>query len=501
MEIANFLYNRNNFSVSPNFTATARQHVRAVRYLKHVKLQAEQSVFDRHERLIKENKFPKSWIEKITHIDPNHSVFSHSSVASSLETDGILCLNIDKLEGIQYGIDVFKDLTMREIVFLAYRACDLAVRRGCANMCAHCFQKATPAAKTELSVMPFEDFKKIAKGFDQINKRINKILDNTNTNPPHFIGDYDNSRIVDNNAEELALFYDSDGINVIAKDINGKEYDYVDLAEMFYNATGKLMLFDTAGWNPENKILQQRAEKYAKYFSQPGIRGKLSYNLSVNTFNPLYLKSYKLGYRPGLENDLTNPEILRGKRLYDMYIERMANMISTLGATDNAYILATYATRYEKNMKGMYLSDLKQILKDVEKRCDEILKTKYSTEEYQQKQEIVSRLIRQTIYRIEDNNTYPRCTYAGRYQELFNSRNPEHPIKDNGRYTKKFPDINTLSYKEYQEFLRNYMAVIDTNGELYYQRYDTSVRPMGKELKLSTNGKKTPKINNLELRD
>lgn len=500
MEIANFLYNQNNFSVSPNFTANARQYVRAKRYLKHVKLDTEKKLFEHHAEIIKEAKLPKKWIEKMTQIDPNRSVFSQSGMAVDLRMYGLEALNIDKLEGIQHGIDVFKNLTMREIVFIAYRTADLAVKRGCANMCEHCFHAAKPAAKTELSVMPFEDFKKIADGFEKINKRIHKILDNTN--PPHFIGDEDNTRIVNNLAEEIALFYDSDGMNVIARDINGKEYDYVDLAEMYYKATGKLMLFDTAGWNPKNKILQQRAEKYAKYFSQPDINKKLVYNLSVNTFNPLYTKSYKLGYRPGAKNDLTNPEIQRGKILYDKYIERIANMIATLGINDNAYLLMTFATRYEKNMKGMYLSDLELILKDVEKRCDEILKEKYPTEEYLQKKEIVSRLIRQAIYRAEDRDasTYPRCTYKGRYKDLYNSRNPEYP-RDDTRLTKNIGDINALSKEEYEDILKDYMAVIDTNGQIYYQRYDTSVRPLGKELKLSTNGKKTPDIPNLEHRE
>ena len=111
-------------------------------------------------------------------------------------------------------------------------------------------------------------------------------------------------------------------------------------------------------------------------------------------------------------------------------------------------------------------------------------------------------LIERSIDHAEDYNfSTSRCTYTGRYKELYNSRNPQakYPRVDT-RITKEVPDINALSEDEFEQFLKDYMAVIDTNGQIYYQRYDTSVRPMGKEIKLSTNGKKTPDIHNIEKR-
>ena len=280
---------------------------------------------------------------------------------------------------------------------------------------------------------------------------------------------------------------------------NGKEYDYTDLAEMFYKKWGKHILFDTEGWNPKNKVLQARAEKYFEYFSKPGNEKKIQYNLSINPFHPWYVKAYELGYRAGRDNDLKNPDIQIGKKLYDLYIERMANMIATLGPSGNANILLTYSARYEKNMHGMYLSDLKLILIDVEKRCNEILKEKYP-DEYRQKSEKISRLISSSVNHAEGYNVQPRCAYAGRYKELYNSRNPNNPREDT-KITPNVPDINTLSPKEFEEFFKNHVAIVDANGKIYYQRYDTSVRSLGKELKLSTNGKQTPKIANLELRE
>ena len=481
---------------TPSFTSTARQYIRAVRHLKHFKIKEEKAFFAYREESMKKYKHvPKSFFD----INPKITIFSQSNAALELEQHGVKSLNIDRLEGIQYGIDVFKDLTMREIVFLAYRSANIAIKRGCANMCAHCFQNAKPASKTELNILPFEDFKKFANGFMIINNRINKILGNESNS--HFIGEKDNTRFL-REATQAAFFYDSDGMNVIAKDKNGKEHDYEDLAEMFYNATGRMILFDTAGWNPDNIILQQRAEKYAEYFSRPETSTRLEFNLSVNPFNRMYLKAYELGYRPGKENDLSNPDIQRGKIVYDKYIYRIANMLVTLGTIDKAYLLMTFSTKYEKNMDGMCISDLTLILNDVEKKCDEILKNKYPEDEYKQKIQKISHLISNSIERNSNNYEHSsnRCAYKGRYKELFNSRNPQYPREDT-RYTINIPDINALSYNDYLQFLKNYSAVIDTNGNLYYQRYDVSVRPLKKSLRLSTSGKQTPAINNLEQRN
>ncbi len=488
---------------TPAFTANLWQYRKAVNYLRRERRIGRHSVIKAELDIIKDGikehyplKFMRAWLD----LNPAHLRFSYSDKANDLRRYGIKALDIDRLEGIQYGIDVFKDLSMREIAFLAYRTMNFAVKRGCANMCEHCFQNAIPASKLELSEMPFEDFKKIMDGFGTINKRINKFLRTKWKSA--LVGNKYNVNKSGANAQLGAFFYDSDGINIIAKDISGKEHDFIELTEAMYNATGKRGIFDTSGWNTKNKKLQQRAERYAEYFSQPGIEKKVEQlNLSVNTFNPLYTKAYKLGYRPGMENDLTNPSIQKGKILYDRYIEKISNMLATLGLSDNAYLLMTYSIKYERNMDGMYFSDLKLIMDDVEKRCCELLKEKYSSEEYIKKSQKIHNLIHRSLER-EENVFYttPRCSYEGRYKDLFNSRNPDAP-RDGVKYTEKISDINALSSDEYKNFLDRYLAIVDTNGQIYYLQHESSLRKLGKELKISTNGKETPRIHNLEVRD
>lgn len=496
-------YNTYTRHQQPDFTANIKQYRRAVRYLKKERIKGSASVFANQMKWLKraiEFKMPIKDVKKrIT--GPANWRFTNSDRASNLYLYGIKSLNPDKLEGIQYGIDVFKDLSMREIIFLAYRTVNLAVKRGCANMCEHCFHDAKPARKTELSELPFEDFKKITDGFKTIQERINKTL--RYEGESSFIGSSANNFHHGFAANLTGFFYDSDGMDVIAKDINGKEYDFIDLTELFHKATGKKVLFDTAGWNPKNQRLQQRAEKYAQYFSQPDIGKKVEQiNLSINTFNPLYTKSYKLGYRPGMENDLTNPDIQKGKLLYDAYIERIANMLATFGLSKETNFILTYSTRYEKNMDGMYLSDLKQILNDAEKKCDEILRKEYSENEYSKNIQKIRKLIKYNFEKEScQNYVQSRCKYSGRYEELYNSRNPEHNMHQKLYEYTDVQKINNMSLKEYQNFLKCYEAVIDTNGELYYQMYDSSARPMGKRLKLSTAGKKTPEIQNIETRE
>ena len=499
-----------NFSLpAQSFEATPEQYRQAVIYLRQERKNGVRSIVNR-ETLSKRAKrvtegikyhFPlwhMKWI--LSDLNPLKWNFSHSQKARELQSEGIKVFDADKLEGIQYGIDVFKDLSMREILFLAYKSTNLMVIRGCENLCAHCFRSAVPARKDELSSMPFEDFKKIMDGFSEINKRINKILRNKK-NKFTFVGDKQNAIVLGYNADVAAFFLDSDGMNVMAKDSNGKEYDFVDLTELIYNKMGKRSLFDTSGWDPKDEVLQARAEKYANYFNEQEDLEKVEQiNLSINTYHPLYRDSYKLGYRAGTENDMTNPNIRRGKDLYDSYVERAANMLATLGFIKHVNLLLTFSISAEKHMDGMYFSDLKQIMSDVEKRCYEILKKRCSADEYAEKSKKIKDLIYYALsgdeYKHEHSNKV-RCTYEGRYRTLYNSNNPNH-MKTYHSTTKKIPDINTLSPDEYKSIFKYYNCIIDANGQIYYFEKSSSIRSMEKQLEISTNGKKTPKIANLD---
>ncbi len=57
--------------------------------------------------------------------------------------------------------------------------------------------------------------------------------------------------------------------------IKEKNLDFVDIAELINKKTGTLPIFDTSGWTPTHKKLQQRAERIAQYYSKPSNMKKL----------------------------------------------------------------------------------------------------------------------------------------------------------------------------------------------------------------------------------
>ena len=49
------------------------------------------------------------------------------------------------------------------------------------------------------------------------------------------------------------LFHDADSSMITTKDKTGKEYDYLDLSKMLHDTCNEEILFDTAGWNVQDK--------------------------------------------------------------------------------------------------------------------------------------------------------------------------------------------------------------------------------------------------------
>ena len=495
--------NRQNKNIS--FNATAKEYKSAVKYLNKERRTAVKSSIGHSFAMLKGsiiNRYPWKIIKRrLLNFNPKSFVFSNTDTAGQLNMYGIKTLDMDKLEGIQYGIDVFDNLTMREIVFLLYRVTNLSALRGCNNKCEHCMHDAKSADKNQLSTMPYEDFIEITDGYNKLNNRINNVLKNNKSES--LVGKYSNDIVTQFAAEMTAFFFDSDGMDIILKDKSGNEHDFIDLAEAFHNSTGKKLFFDTAGWNPKNKKLQARAEKYAEYFSKTDSKNKIEQvNLSVNTFNPLYSKSYKLGYRSGEDNDMTNPNIKMGKQFYERYIEMLANVLVTFKDANNLYLLISYASRWDKNMEGYYFADLKKIFGDSEKRCIELLQEKYSGQELDSSIRKIKDLIADEISVIENSSgERKKAAHKGRYEDLYNKRNPQNQVSDY-QYTQVIPDINSMSPKEFELFLKEYSAVVDANGEIYYYHTDNflSLRKLGKSLKISSNGKNTPVISILETR-
>ena len=83
--------------------------------------------------------------------------------------------NANRLEGIQNGIDIFKGLNFKQIVFLVTHTTEVMLKRGCHNMCAHCYANAMPKSHIEIpnqiTQVEFEDFENLCNGIKELNNR------------------------------------------------------------------------------------------------------------------------------------------------------------------------------------------------------------------------------------------------------------------------------------------------------------------------------------------
>ena len=83
--------------------------------------------------------------------------------------------NLNKLDGIQEGINVFNGLNMKEIAFVADTIAEIPVNRGCRNICAHCYANAKAPVKetaNTINKMSWNDFTSLTDGFEELNKRV-----------------------------------------------------------------------------------------------------------------------------------------------------------------------------------------------------------------------------------------------------------------------------------------------------------------------------------------
>lgn len=156
--------------------------------------------------------------------------------------------NLNKLDGIQEGIKVFKGLNMKEIAFIAQTITEVAVIRGCRNICSHCYAGGQPPLREDenhINKMSWNDFEALTEGFKQLNERLGFSITK-------------NRRGVD---PYMTAFHDADSIDMLLKDNSGREHDFIDISEALSSAFGLKLVFDTAGWSPKNKKAQARAEK------------------------------------------------------------------------------------------------------------------------------------------------------------------------------------------------------------------------------------------------
>ena len=358
--------------------------------------------------------------------------------------------NINRLEGIQEGIDVFKGLSMRQIKYLAQHSTEFVLQRGCHNMCAHCYASAMPPsyqkAPDKINKIDFEDFEKLYYGFQELNKRLGFSIFKNSQN------------------EYNTLFHDADSSTIFLQDKNGKVYDYLDLAKMVNELTEKEIVFDTAGWNIQDKKTQERMEKLVEKALNSNEYDFVAFNLSANPFHALNHRALQ---------HLKNGNYAQYKKIRDIYTTRMANVLFTftpLIEKERVRLIVRALPNETRNANGYREDDLFMLYSEIFNKLFKLYKQDYESGAHK---------VIKDKDQIEKNIDYLN-------EEL---KNIDKALGINGRMAdlvtdkKIFAYKNTKArtYKDPQKAIKGFKdGIIDVNGKLYitnwYENYPTDIQ-------------------------
>ncbi len=209
---------------------------------------------------------------------------------------------LERVEGLQSGLKIFDNMDMHQIFFLLSaideKRVSFPIVRGCYHNCSYCFLDA----KAPVVRLSYEDF------FDTLNC-ISKIAKRMNYK---FTNHYD---------EDCTLFYDSDGSEIYLRDKKNNIHEYPELNKLTYEIFKKPGSFDTAGWNPNKKEIQERMERLVKYYSSDKhLKEVDQICISLNPFEGIYTQAIKQKRRGNIDNY----NYLKGK-----YIDMAVNTMHT----------------------------------------------------------------------------------------------------------------------------------------------------------------------------
>ena len=243
---------------------------------------------------------------------------------------------------------------MKQIAFALTDLHALIMVSGCTNHCLHCYANAQPFVKRS----SYEDFKQICDD-------IKELGDRTGAKPCHHFG-----------MGYVDIGFDTDALDCHLFDKNGNKYDYVDLAKILRKSTGYPAVFDTNGWDTEEK--QQIAEDYVKKLMQDkNYKNFIAINISINPFNPKYVRAINSGYDldklytpirkvyTEFETDDTPKDLKIAQELYTGYVKRVTNALLTfkpLLETKQFGVLTRVVNDDVEEMKGFRLNDFSKTL-------------------------------------------------------------------------------------------------------------------------------------------
>ena len=382
-------------------------------------------------------------------------------------------LSMEYMEGLQYGIKVFKGLSMKDIQYLSENLHVIAVKRGCKNMCGYCYADAKPS-KREMS---WEDFKLITDGFKTLRKRLGNLpLFGENMTKGEDTLIY----------KSTELFYDSDCMDIAVKDKKGRLHDFIDLTNELHGSLGRKTVFDTSGWNPDNKKLQERAEKYAQYFAKPENMDKLNaFNLSFNCFNASYIAGVKA---------LKSGDSEKYLRLKDKFTGRIANALFTFTplAKNEKFNVMTRCFGFDaRNAKYFDIPAMVWLRENVLENLEYLYSADLNGAQKYVKNE---KDIKSFTNLMADKMNGFDCSLnsSGRMKQFMKDFNIKAPMQDHTETSKiMFEDLQQNG--RYHKYLA--MKLIDTDGRVYHMDY---ARFFPTEIQLNIKDKSaTPKLANL----
>lgn len=383
--------------------------------------------------------------------------------------------SLNRLDGIQEGIKVFEGLNMKEIAFMMRTITEFGINRGCHNMCSHCYADAKPPIKEtadKINKMSWNDFKSMTDGFKELNERLGFYASAPD--------DLSSKR------SYLSPFHDADGINIMLKDNDGGEHDFIDIANALYDSLGVPIVFDTAGWTPWDTNLQKRAEKIVKYFSDAKNGSKLyQFNLSLNPFHALHTKQVLLE-RTG--------DVKRAEKFKDLYIDRMANALFTFTPMlhrEETGVIQRVASSDEKVFDGFRYEDMEKLKKSIVDRVREYYEIDAECDQKYAKGRLGIDVNMRNVERLMNFEVKRGVTLAERGQDIFGKDNRHAINSGNTAYNDK---MHVLSLKSAKDFLKgNYSGILDANGKYYLTTW-VSTYPTGIKLNFENADKLTAPI-------
>ena len=265
-----------------------------------------------------------------------------------------------KLDGIQNGLKSFEGLSLKQVAMALTDLHSMNMISGCTRHCLHCYANAQPFVKRA----PYEDLKQICDDIKELQNR-------TGLKVCHHHGQ-----------AYINVGFDADALDCHLFDKNGKKHDFVDLAKLVYESTGYKPVFDTNGWDTKEK--QEIAEFYIKkLLEDDNYENFYQINISVNPFNPRYVKALKSGYDANIlyrpytkvvfatddnKEDNTPQELIKAQELYTKYVQNVANTLLTfkpLIKTGKLGLIVRALDNNIDNMQGFRVEDFATTLKHI----------------------------------------------------------------------------------------------------------------------------------------